>query len=725
MDSHKTEAISNRAKAERILHQVQLLKNQLPDEYRSLVDVLPLSPKRKALSDSDKASVLIAGSPSPKKRRLDLQQSEQPSRPSTSRQHPTSHTQTTTSAPKPKPIPKLDLTVPQHRPSTAADSVMAYVKGDLDEYDGPGIPGSSKRDETLAVVEDLELGPKEFDAPADDPEWNKVEPYSAIRLSSRKMPHEDIQELMRARYYVSPSRLYSIIRPNKQRSGYDVAVEGDYVIIAVVAERGEIQVSQIQASSVDEDESLEQKDEDGPSNKSSSWKRPKHKIHGGSNSAKKYVRLQLVDFGHRGRGNGTASGDALLSMLLFEADITSVAPKDADGVVRGATIYRGGSGGAFEESLPHLREGAVIAILNPRVMRPYQGKGGNQAPHPTANVLGITPTNHGCISIIGYSKDLGMCQVKRKDGKTCKSWCDKRRSEVCEYHLLNTIKTGRTNRPEFAAGTSRMTMDAPGSKSGSSQRNGFGGRGGGTKYDPRTKTGLLPSESSNKGARSDGQGATYFMSGGAISARDPLYSHKDPGKEAEAKRRRAREAAEKKDEDLLRGLMRRQQDSSAVHAMKKGERALRKQQVETVDGKGKGKEVVQDDEESEEEDEEDRKERLRREKAIKAAYTPDLVKKLGLDPRTIHGGSAKDKKPDISAFKSDSNRTFDLGPPPGARIKSGVLVSQQKRKFELSASAEASRETPAAESSTKSLSRLSRSTPDDDSDSELEIEPPE
>lgn len=286
------------------------------------------------------------------------------------------------------------------------------------------------------------------------------------------MPHEDVQELMRARYYVSPSRLYSIIRPNKQRTGYDVAVEGDYVIIAVVAERGEIQVSQVQAPSIDDEESLEQKDEDGPSNASSSWKRPKHKIHTGSNTGKKYVRLQLVDFGHRGRGNGTASGDALLSMLLFESDLASVAPKDPDGKVRGATIYKGGSGGAFEESLPHLREGAVVAILNPRVMRPYQvrmwrsiiyfilltrihfrqGKGTNQTPHPTANVLGITPTNYGCISIIGYSKDLGMCQVRRKDGKTCKSWCDKRRSEVCEYHLLNAVKTGRTNRPEFAAG---------------------------------------------------------------------------------------------------------------------------------------------------------------------------------------------------------------------------------------------------------------------------------
>lgn len=60
---------------------------------------------------------------------------------------------------------------------------MAYVKGDADDEDSSAIPGSSKRDETLAVVEDLELGPKEFDAPADDPDWNKVEPYSGIRLS--------------------------------------------------------------------------------------------------------------------------------------------------------------------------------------------------------------------------------------------------------------------------------------------------------------------------------------------------------------------------------------------------------------------------------------------------------------------------------------------------------------------------------------------------------------
>ncbi|KAG8924955.1 hypothetical protein FRC00_004500, partial [Tulasnella sp. 408] len=187
MDSHKSEVIENREKAERILHQIQSLKNQLPAAYQSLVDVQRLSPKRKADSDGDKTAVLIAGSPSPRateKRRLEPEQHAPVSRSSGSSQHSIpSRVQTKPSVPKPKPVPKLDLTLPQHKPSNAADAAMAYVKGDVDDEDSPAIPGSSKRDDTLAVVEDLELGPKEFSAPTDDPDWNEVEPYSSIRLS--------------------------------------------------------------------------------------------------------------------------------------------------------------------------------------------------------------------------------------------------------------------------------------------------------------------------------------------------------------------------------------------------------------------------------------------------------------------------------------------------------------------------------------------------------------
>ena len=51
------------------------------------------------------------------------------------------------------------------------------------------------------------------------------------------IPHDDFQDYLRGRYYLSPSKLYSVVRllPNKQ--GYDVPVCGDWLTIAVVAER--------------------------------------------------------------------------------------------------------------------------------------------------------------------------------------------------------------------------------------------------------------------------------------------------------------------------------------------------------------------------------------------------------------------------------------------------------------------------------------------------------
>ena len=59
-----------------------------------------------------------------------------------------------------------------------------------------------------------------------------------IQPSSRTTPHDDLQDYLRGRYYLSPSKLYSVIRLSPNKQGYDVPVEGDWVTIAVVAERG-------------------------------------------------------------------------------------------------------------------------------------------------------------------------------------------------------------------------------------------------------------------------------------------------------------------------------------------------------------------------------------------------------------------------------------------------------------------------------------------------------
>ena len=164
--------------------------------------------------------------------------------------------------------------------------------------------------------------------------------------------------------------LYSVIRllPNKQ--GYDVPVEGDWVTIAVVAERGPIKFSKAPVGLGREDEGdgpkgkqpVKAKDKKNPSEEQT---RPQ---------GKKYVNLKLIDFGCRTRssntgGQATIRGDASLSLLLFESDGFDTVTNDNTN--REQKIYKGGSRGAFE-SMAKLREGAVVALLNPRVLKPFQ-----------------------------------------------------------------------------------------------------------------------------------------------------------------------------------------------------------------------------------------------------------------------------------------------------------------------------------------------------------------
>lgn len=161
------------------------------------------------------------------------------------------------------------------------------------------------------------------------------------------MTHDDFSDFLRGRYYISPSKLYSVVRLASNRQKYEVPVEGEWVTIAVVASRGEIRLSQgtQMSTSVDEDDSGARK------------MRPK-----------KHMTLKLVDFGSKS-SSGSIKGDALLNLLLFEADSVTTSRETSSRKVD--RTYTGGSGGAFEES-SKLSEGAVIAICNPRVLKPFQ-----------------------------------------------------------------------------------------------------------------------------------------------------------------------------------------------------------------------------------------------------------------------------------------------------------------------------------------------------------------
>lgn len=86
---------------------------------------------------------------------------------------------------------------------------------------------------------------------------------------------------------------------------------------------------------------------------------------------KKYFSFKLIDMGVGVTETGSARGDAIINLMLFEADEDGRTGEHVRPEVKPAMErrYIGGSGGAFEK-LWKEREGTVVAILNPQLMKP-------------------------------------------------------------------------------------------------------------------------------------------------------------------------------------------------------------------------------------------------------------------------------------------------------------------------------------------------------------------
>ena len=204
---------------------------------------------------------------------------------------------------------------------------------------------------------------------------------------SRQLPYEDLQAYMSGRYYISPSKLYSVVcaqpggAAGARGQAYDVPVVGDWVTIAVVSGRSPVRISRAPVA-VGPGEARDVDDLDptptssvNRNPKSAGRKDPEPPPVGG----RKYVNMTLVDFGAGGGGGGGGGsssskkdaprGDSVLSLLLFESDTYDTVSR-GDGLLP-EKIYKGGSRGAFE-TMAKLREGSVIALLNPRVLKPLQ-----------------------------------------------------------------------------------------------------------------------------------------------------------------------------------------------------------------------------------------------------------------------------------------------------------------------------------------------------------------
>ena len=77
---------------------------------------------------------------------------------------------------------------------------------------------------------------------------------------------------------------------------------------------------------------------------------------------RRYIKFTVVDLS---TVSAAASGTGAVTLMLFEADSADLV-EDAEGKKK--STYRGGSGGAYEKWWKES-VGAVVAILNPRVMK--------------------------------------------------------------------------------------------------------------------------------------------------------------------------------------------------------------------------------------------------------------------------------------------------------------------------------------------------------------------
>ncbi|KAG5726038.1 hypothetical protein E4T56_gene1259 [Termitomyces sp. T112] len=505
-----------------------------------------------------------------------------------------------------------------------------------------------KRDDHLALIEELEPGPIDHTPPTDDPNFDKLEPNSGIRLSFRTVSHEDLQNHLTGRFYLSPSQLYSHIRLLPDKLGYDVPVPGDWITIAVVAERGPLRYSKAPvAAGPKEDGEIEVKSR-------GKWKGQINE-ETAKPSGKKYVNLKLIDFGSRSRSSSSATGgkaiirgDAFLSLLLFESDSFDLVSEDGESKPR--KIYKGGSCGAFE-SMSKLKEGDVIALLNPRILKPYQRA--NDSPHPENNILAITPESASSIVNVGRARDLGMCTVLKRDNTVCGRWVDKRVSDVCEYHVQHAVERRRAGRAEFSIGTMGLsTTSAPKRK---------------PAYDPARQWGLKPEPVSGS--------ATYIVSGHIVNDSKvdsrTLFTTENIGREGQAKA--ARRMSTRADRALMTLLER---DKEGMKAVMKAREAGKRDGDARMDGKGKVK--VRDQKgKAREIDKGSEKEAT---VTTKNAYTAEMIKHLGFDPiamsgqRRGPGDSGVHKKLQSLEALQSSRKDIELRPRPGHRIRSNVIV---------------------------------------------------
>ncbi|KAJ5736284.1 uncharacterized protein N7483_001409 [Penicillium malachiteum] len=86
----------------------------------------------------------------------------------------------------------------------------------------------------------------------------------------------------------------------------------------------------------------------------------------------------------------------------------------------------------FDTAFPRyykITEGTLVAILNPTILPPPKHK------IDTNRFSLALSSSDDKVLEIGKARDIGYCKSVKKDGKTCQSWLDARKTEFCDFHV--------------------------------------------------------------------------------------------------------------------------------------------------------------------------------------------------------------------------------------------------------------------------------------------------
>ncbi|GAA6036274.1 hypothetical protein JCM8097_006871 [Rhodosporidiobolus ruineniae] len=628
--------------------------------------------------------------------------------------------------PAPKPASHPSASTSRSRLRSASPDPPRRRKDDEGDLDITGGPKRRSRNKDGTVIEEIELGPREFKPPKDDPTWEKVEPYSGIKLRKRLLPHAVVDTLLDGRYHLTPSQIYSLARiDSRQRVDLDPeAVDADWVVIGVLAQKGEVRFlnsnpyggkepKKEEGEEGEEGAEEGEADEDDSDGDKGKNKKGKSKAASSSSSsgqrdslysaptrrkrAQKYLRFELVDFSS---ARESSSGTGRLSVMLVEADSVDKHVDEEDG--NEVNVYKGQSGGAYEKFWKET-PGAVVAILNP-VFLPHNNK------FPTYT---LKPTSADSMVVIGRADHLSFCDAITREGKPCGSWVDDRTGKVCDYHVKRAIQRTGNSRPETYANTASLSKQgqinladlnksfAPGrggfssSKSASHPSSASSSSKAKPLAGPAAPSSLMLHGTAvhvSTGAGRPGSGTLSLRASnvlppglgggggglpGASRGGGSFISgvREGPSVSEEKKRLKRRAEEDKRARRELRELVRADRGkTNGGELVRAAGRAMGKDKEKEGRGKKRG---ASSEEEREEEEEEEREGKRRR-----SVLSGKAARMIGFDPTAKVGEVEKDRSKEgnevrslLEAGLTDSQRAFNLSAPPGPKVRSGVVLA--------------------------------------------------